>query len=99
MINQKIVKALSVCLAIVVLAGCSGAAKKSDSYTSGAGAVMVLETDREACTRSCNSEYDRCLGTTAAQEKVGRGQLTGVLGAKADCDASLKSCLTRCKSR
>ena len=31
MINQKIVKALSVCLAIVVLAGCSGAAKKSDS--------------------------------------------------------------------
>ncbi|MDD3182240.1 MAG: hypothetical protein PHD48_05490 [Alphaproteobacteria bacterium] len=101
MFSKDIVRALSLCaVLVVVLAGCSGAAKKSDSYTSSSGAVMVLDSDRESCTRSCNADFDRCSSTTAAQEPVGRnGQMTGILGAQADCKAHMKSCLNRCKAR
>lgn len=99
MFNPTLVKALSLCLLIVALAACSGASKKSYRYTSESGAVTVLDTDRESCTRSCNADFDRCSSTSAAESKVGRGSMTGVFGAQADCKNEIKACLSRCKSR
>jgi len=99
MISRNIVKALSLCVLILSVAACSGAAKKSDTYVSSAGAVTILDNDREACTRSCNAEFDRCSSTGAAEQQVGRGQMTGVFGAQADCKDDMKACLNRCKSR
>jgi len=98
-ISKKIVRALSLCAALVLVAACTAAPKKSDTYTSGAGAITVLENDQEACSRSCNVDFDRCNSTSAAEAQVGRGQMTGVFGAQADCKDDMKSCLRRCKSR
>ncbi|MGE4350623.1 MAG: hypothetical protein AB7E52_00360 [Bdellovibrionales bacterium] len=98
--NQTFGKALSLCLIIGALAACSGAAHHADTYTDSTGAVMFLDNPQEACRSACNADYDRCMSTSAAQEPVGRnGQMTGVLGAVADCKADLKSCLRSCKSR
>lgn len=101
MFSKDVVRALSLCaVLVVVLAGCSGAAKKSDRYTGSSGAVTVLDSDRESCTHSCNADFDRCSSTKAAQDPVGRsGQMTGILGAQADCNANMKACLNRCKAR
>ena len=98
-ISKNIVKALSLCAILAMIAGCSGAARKGDTYTSGSGAVMALDNDRESCTRSCNADFDRCSATSAAQSQVGRGQMTGVFGAQADCKVDMKSCLNSCKAR
>lgn len=103
MLYNGIMKALSFCLLIMVLglglAACSAAPKKSDTYMSGSGAVMYLDNDQEACTRSCNAEFDRCGDSRAAQEQVGRsGQMTGVFGGQADCKDDMRSCLSRCKA-
>lgn len=102
MSQNGIVKALSFCvlgLLIVSTAACSRAPRRVDTYTNASGAVTVLENDRESCVRSCNAEYDRCGDTNAAQEVVGRGQMTGIFGGQADCRDDLRSCLARCKSR
>ncbi|MDD2325297.1 MAG: hypothetical protein PHW63_04750 [Alphaproteobacteria bacterium] len=97
--SSKRVKALSLCLMLVALTACSGASKKADTYTNDAGAVTILDNDREACTRSCNAEFDRCSGTAAAESRVGRGQMTGIFGAQADCKDDMKACLSRCRAR
>lgn len=103
MLNNGIKKALSLCLLlafVVGLSACSAAPHKSESYTSSTtGSTMMLDNDRESCTRSCNAEMDRCGDTNAAQEQVGRGQLTGVFGGRADCRNDLRACLARCRSR
>ena len=99
MLLKDITGTLSLCLLVVALAGCSGAAKKSETYTAPSGAVMTLENDGESCTRSCNADFDRCSSTRAAESKVGRGQMTGIFGAQADCKADMKSCLKSCRDR
>ena len=100
-LETRIVKALSFCLLATTLAACSAAPRKYDSYTSNAtGAVTVLESPRESCITSCNTEFDRCSETRAAEDVVGRsGAFTGLLGAAADCKAALRSCLAACKGR
>ncbi len=97
--SKTLTGALSLCLLVGALAGCSGAAKKSDTYTAPSGAIMTLENDGESCTRSCNADFDRCSSTRAAESKVGRGQMTGIFGAQADCKADMKTCLKACRDR
>ena len=46
-----------------------------------------------------DADFDRCSSTSAAESKVGRGSMTGVFGAQADCKNEIKACLSRCKSR
>jgi len=99
MLTPKIMKALSLCALGVVLVGCTAAPKRTDSYVSSSGAVTMIENDKESCMHSCNAEFDRCGDTTAAQTQVGRGQLTGVFGAQADCKDDMRACLARCKTR
>ncbi|MDX9690423.1 MAG: hypothetical protein EOM37_03465 [Proteobacteria bacterium] len=82
-----------------VLGACTGSYHKRDSYVAKSGAVVNLETDKQSCQATCDSEYDRCMETGAAQSPVGRGQMTGVLGAQADCSASMRSCQNRCRIR
>lgn len=97
-LSKTLTGALSLCLLGVALVGCSGAAKKYDTYTSPSGNVTILESDSEACVRSCNADFDRCSSTSAAESQVGRGQMTGVFGAQADCKDDMKSCLRACKT-
>jgi hypothetical protein len=97
--TSKIVKALFLCALLTATAACTAAPKKIDTYTSGSGAVMTLENDAESCKRSCDNDFDRCSDTSAAQAQVGRGQMTGVFGAGADCKDDMKACLARCKGR
>ena len=99
MFHSTLVKALSLCLLLCAVSACSGASKKPETYVNDAGAVTVLDNDRESCTRSCNADFDRCSGTSAAESKVGRGQMTGIFGAQADCKADMKACLSRCRAR
>lgn len=100
-LETRIVKALSLCLLTAMLAACSAAPRKTDTYVSPAtGAVTSLESGRESCARSCNSDFDRCSDTYAAESRVGRsGAFSGTLGAAADCKAALRSCLASCKGR
>jgi hypothetical protein len=97
--SQTVVKTLFLFALVLSVAACSGARKHTETYTSPSGGVMVLDNDYESCTRSCNAEYDRCNSTRAAESKVGRGSMTGIFGAQADCKASMKTCLARCKER
>lgn len=99
MISQNIVKALSFCALIILVCGCTAAPKKSAGYTSASGSITSLDNDQEACQRHCDVDFDRCGSTAAAESQVGRGQLTGVLGAKADCKDSMRTCMARCKAR
>lgn len=100
-LETGIVKALSLCLLLVVLSACSAAPRRSESYTSTAtGAVTSFDTPRESCVNSCNADFDRCGDTRAAESAVGRsGAFSGTLGAAADCKAALRSCLATCKGR
>jgi len=87
-------------LSLNLLAACSAAPQAVSSRYTDADAPSLSDTDHESCVRSCNTDYDRCGDTNAAQTPVGRdGQLGDVLGAKAGCSASLKSCLERCRGR
>ena len=98
-LSQTVVKALFLFALVVSVSACSGASRRSESYTSPSGGTMLLDNDREACVRSCDSEYDRCNSTRAAESKVGRGSMTGIFGAQADCKDDMKACLSRCKER
>ncbi|HAX91638.1 MAG TPA: hypothetical protein DCY07_05450 [Rhodospirillaceae bacterium] len=98
--TQKASLFFALCVFVLAVSACTPAPKKSTTYTGASGAVTLLENDRESCTRSCNADFDRCAGTKAAQTPIGRaGQMDGVLGAQADCNAAIKSCLSRCKGR
>ncbi len=102
MFNKNIGKAPSFFLlltVIVLLGACSAAPQKNTSYTSSSGVVTMLDNDQESCARSCNADFDRCSESSAAQSPVGRGQMTGIFGAQADCKDSLKACFSRCKAR
>lgn len=84
---------------LVALAGCSSGRTKTDTYTSSTGAVTVIESDREACINSCNSEYSRCGDSDAARRGAGGDIPSDMFGAKAECKDALKDCLPRCKGR
>jgi len=81
------------------LNACSGYYKKHDTYVSKNGNVRILENDKESCIDSCNLSFERCSETGAAQNFVVSRSLTGVIGAKAECKSSLRSCLKKCKIR
>ncbi|HBM91170.1 MAG TPA: hypothetical protein DD400_04775 [Rhodospirillaceae bacterium] len=100
MCTSRIVKALFLFVgSLVFLSACTPAPRSVDSYTSAAGTTVFFENDRDACISSCNTEFDRCSDMTAAQNPVGRGQMTGIFGAEADCKDSLRSCLKECRVR
>ncbi len=97
---NRIVKALFLFVgSFVFLSACTPASRNADTYTSTAGTTIFLESDRGACINACNTEFDRCSDMTAAQKPVGRGQMTGIFGAEADCKASLRNCLKECRAR
>jgi hypothetical protein len=97
--NRKIVKALFLFTVSLFVVSCTAAPNAAATYTSNSGAVVYLDNDRESCVRSCNADFDRCGDTRAAQAPVGRGQMTGILGGAADCNAALRTCLGACKGR
>ncbi len=82
-------------LTLLSLGGCISGVKEPDTYTDRTGKTTVIETDREACTRSCNETYSRCMGTEPAQHSGVNGP-AGMFGASADCRSDLKNCLPAC---
>lgn len=99
MMVQSILRPAMLVLLLVGVSACSGHYKPRDSYVGRSGAVTTLQSDSQSCQSSCNSEFERCSETGAAQGPVGRGRLTGIIGAKADCSAKLRSCLKVCRVR
>lgn len=83
----------------VSLSACSGYYKQKDSYVASSGSTTTLESDSQSCASSCNAEFERCGETGAAHSSVARGRLTGIIGAEADCRASLRRCLKTCRAR
>lgn len=89
---------------VVLISGCISGVREPDSYVSSTGEKTLIESDRESCTRSCNSDYSRCMDTGSAQDS-GFGSSSGVIGPKdmfgasADCRRDLKSCLSGCGAR
>ena len=92
----------AVCLMAPLLAGCVSGRPAPDTYTSRSGTVTTIETDREACVRSCNNEYSRCgdmLSSAPTSSDVGSQPMPKPFGISADCEAALRACLPRCKGR
>lgn len=54
------------------------------------------DTKREACIRACNSEHALC-GESEATRFDGADMPSGMIGAAAACDQSLRQCLKSCK--
>jgi len=88
---------LVVLLGTLSLAACVSGRPKQDVYTGKSGVTQAIESDREACERSCNNDYARCGDSDAARRSIDSTQ--GLFGASAGCSSSLSGCLTRCKGR
>jgi len=84
---------------LVLLSGCTSGKSKPVSYTSPTGSVTLIENDREACLRSCDTEYSRCGDTAASQRVFSTDIPASFFGAPADCRKALEKCITGCKSR
>ena len=83
---------------LLSLSACISGVKEPDTYTDSTGKTTLIETDREACTRSCNEEYSRCMDTEPAESSAFH-ESSGMFGASADCHNDLKSCLPACNGQ
>jgi hypothetical protein len=91
---------LAVCVSGLLLAACVSGKSEGDTYTSPSGAVKSIQSDREACTRSCNNEFERCGDMlSSTRSDVSNQPTTRPFGIVSECKDSLKSCLDRCKGR
>lgn len=61
-----------------------------------ADSAQETDTKREACIRACNSEHALC-GESEATRFDGADMPSGIIGAAAACDQSLRSCLKTCR--
>lgn len=95
---KTIMKPALLVLLLVGMSACSGHYKGNNTYVARSGSVTTLHNDKESCTGSCNADYDRCGDTSAAHTSSSRG-LNSVVGAKADCTSSFRTCLKMCKVR
>ena len=92
----------AVCIMASLLAGCVSGRPDPDTYTSRSGSVTTIETDREACVRSCNNEYSRCgdmLSSAPTNSDVSSQPMPKPFGIKSDCQDALRACLPHCKGR
>lgn len=92
-----ILKSILAIATLGMLSACVSGVKPSESYVDRSGRVTVIESDRDACRRSCNESYSRCMDSRAAGENnSGINGPSGVYGASAECRQVLKSCLASC---
>lgn len=90
-----------ICLlaAMLVLSACAAPHSSTDSYISRTtGIETPIETNREACIRRCNGEFDRC-GDKESTRRAADPFPRDLFGAAADCRATLRNCLNACKGR
>jgi hypothetical protein len=91
---------LVVCGLLLLVAGCVSGKAAQDTYTSRSGTVTTIETDREACARSCNNDFERCNDMqSSATSPYGNDAMPKPFGVAADCQYALKKCLSGCKGR
>lgn len=55
-------------------------------------------SNMDACVQSCDSAMARCMDAGSARRDPDSMAAT-IYGAKSDCEASLRSCLPKCKGR
>jgi hypothetical protein len=84
---------------LMSLSGCISGVKETDTYTDRNGKTTIIETDREACTRSCNEDFSRCMDTEPAQTNGGLHDAPNTFGARGDCHDNLKDCLSGCNTQ
>jgi hypothetical protein len=90
----------AVCGLLLLVAGCVSGRPESNTYTSPSGKITTIETDREACTRSCNNDFERCNDMqSSATSPYGNQAMPRPFGVDADCRYALKNCLANCKGR
>jgi len=94
---MKTLKSILMVLIMGMLSSCVSGIPPREEYLSSSGKSTVLENNKEMCLRSCNDEYSRCMETHAASGNSGIIGPSGVFGASADCKATLKHCLQRCR--
>lgn len=99
MITSLKYKLLALVLSAFVMSGCISGQPEEDTYVSASGKVTEINSDRENCVDSCNADYNRCQDSGAAHRESFRDGPSDMVGANADCRASLKACLPKCKSR
>ncbi len=90
-------KSILILIAVGMLSACVSGTKPPDTYVGRDGRTTIIETDAEACRRSCDGDYARCMDTSAASTDSGINGPSGMFGASADCRASLKKCLQSCR--
>jgi len=93
----SLIAVVAVCLA---LSACVSGKPAPDTYVSKSGAVTAIESDRDACIRACNSDYERCGDMLAStRNDVGAQPMGRTFGVKTDCRDALQACLPKCKGR
>ena len=92
-------KSILIFMFVGMLVACVSGTKPSDTYIGNDGLIQVIESNSEACTRSCNDSYSRCMDSRAAGDNSGVNGPSGVFGASGQCRNALKSCLPSCKAQ
>ncbi|MDD5587435.1 MAG: hypothetical protein PHY92_10880 [Alphaproteobacteria bacterium] len=99
-LRPKTFSLMAVGVAGLLLAACVSGKPAPDTYTSPSGAVTAIESDRDACIRSCNNDYERCGDMlSSTRNDVGAQPMGRTFGVGSDCRDALQSCLPRCKGR
>lgn len=81
----------------LALGACSSGYRGVTSGASVSPAATGM-SNMDVCVQSCDSAHARCMDAGSARREPMEAAST-IYGAKFDCEASLRSCLPKCKGR